>query len=147
MRRSAVGAGGERLCQRIKLRSYPLIERAACCGPIWGRRSTSRGCREYEFAWCRRAQRFVSKRLQYCNWLQAMEGGIDSSHVSWLHRARCVSDPLMKGARGNEYNMGDMMPVFEVAENAGGLFIGARRNAERGSYYWRITPWCCRPSP
>jgi hypothetical protein len=23
----------------------------------------------------------------------------------------------------------------------GGLFIGARRNAEEGHYYWRITPW------
>jgi len=33
------------------------------------------------------------------------------------------------------------MPVFEVAESEGGLFIGARRNAEDGKYYWRITPW------
>ena len=23
----------------------------------------------------------------------------------------------------------------------GGLFVGARRNAEEGQYYWRITPW------
>ena len=28
---------------------------------------------------------FVSKRVQYCNWFQAMEGGIDSSHISFLH--------------------------------------------------------------
>ena len=26
-------------------------------------------------------------------------------------------------------------------ESEGGLFIGARRNAEDGKYYWRITPW------
>ena len=25
---------------------------------------------------------------------------------------------------------------------AAGLFIGVRRNAEPGTYYWRITPWC-----
>jgi hypothetical protein len=31
---------------------------------------------------------------------QAVEGGIDSSHVSWLHRANVVSDPLFKGAKG-----------------------------------------------
>ena len=32
-------------------------------------------------------------------------------------------------------------PVFEVVESPGGLYIGARRNAENGNYYWRITQW------
>ena len=96
---------------------------------------------EWEFALVPAGQRFVSKRLQECNWLQAMEGGIDSSHVSFLHRGDMNSDPLFKGAKGNQYNLSDARPVFEVVESAGGLFIGARRNAENGNYYWRITPW------
>ena len=83
----------------------------------------------------------MAKRLQECNWLQAMEGGIDSSHVSFLHSAELDSDPLFKGSRGNQYNLNDTRPHFEVAEAPGGLFIGARRNAEDGNYYWRITPW------
>jgi phthalate 4,5-dioxygenase oxygenase subunit len=37
--------------------------------------------------------------------------------------------------------MGDMKPVFEVVESPGGLYIGARRNAENGNYYWRVTQW------
>jgi len=37
--------------------------------------------------------------------------------------------------------MGDMKPVFEVVESPGGLYIGARRNAEDGKYYWRVTQW------
>ena len=52
-----------------------------------------------------------------------------------------ASDPLFKGAKGNEYNLSDMRPHFEVVEQPGGLYIGARRNAENGNYYWRITPW------
>jgi len=28
-----------------------------------------------------------------------------------------------------------------VVESPGGLYIGARRNAEHGNYYWRITQW------
>jgi hypothetical protein len=83
----------------------------------------------------------MSKRLQECNWLQAMEGGIDSSHVSFLHRGDITRDPLFKGTRGNQYNLSDMRPVFEVVESPGGLYIGARRNAENGNYYWRITQW------
>jgi hypothetical protein len=70
-----------------------------------------------------------------------MEGGIDSSHVSFLHRGDLNSDPLFKGARGNQYNLNDARPVFEVVESPGGLHIGARRNAEDGQYYWRITQW------
>jgi hypothetical protein len=70
-----------------------------------------------------------------------MEGGIDSSHVSFLHRGDLNTDPLFKGAKGNKYNLGDLSPVFEVVESEGGLYIGARRNAENGNYYWRITPW------
>ena len=31
--------------------------------------------------------------------------------------------------------------MFEVVEATGGLYIGARRNAEDDQYYWRITPW------
>ena len=31
--------------------------------------------------------------------------------------------------------------MFDVVESPGGLYIGARRNAEGGNYYWRITQW------
>ena len=78
-------------------------------------------------------QTFTSKRLQECNWLQAMEGGIDSSHVSFLHSRHLNTDPLFKGSKGNQYNLKDMKPVFEVVEQPGGLYIGARRNAETGN--------------
>ena len=51
----------------------------------------------------------ATKRLQESNWLQAMEGGIDSSHVSFLHRGNINSDPLFKGAKG--INIISMTPV------------------------------------
>jgi len=84
---------------------------------------------------------FAFKGLIDCNWLQSLEGGIDSSHVSWLHRGDVKADPLFKNAGGNKYNLNDLAPVFEVIESEGGLFIGARRMAEDDQYYWRITPW------
>ena len=96
---------------------------------------------QWEFARVPAEQSFTSKRWQECNWLQALEGGIDSSHVSWLHSDGLKNDPLFKGAVGNKYNLADMKPFFEVVESEGGLFIGVRRNAEEGHYYWRITPW------
>lgn len=128
-------------CDKIMLKSYPLIERGGVVWIYMGPPELQPPPPEYEFATVPAAQSFMSKRLQECNWLQALEGGIDSSHVSWLHSANLNSDPLFKGAKGNQYNLSDLRPVFEVAEAEGGLYIGARRNAEPGFYYWRITPW------
>jgi len=128
-------------CNRIRLKSYPLVERGGILWTYMGAPDRQPPLPEFEIALVRPEQRHIAKRLQESNWLQALEGGIDSSHVSWLHRGDLNSDPLFKGAKGNQYNLNDARPVFEVVESSGGLYIGARRNAEGGRYYWRITPW------
>jgi phenylpropionate dioxygenase-like ring-hydroxylating dioxygenase large terminal subunit len=128
-------------CKRIKLKSYPLVERGGILWTYMGPPENRPPLPEFEFAQVPPQHRFVAKRWQESNWLQALEGGIDSSHVSWLHRGDLNSDPLFKGAKGNQYNLNDARPVFEVVESPGGLYIGARRNAEADNYYWRITPW------
>ncbi len=128
-------------CQKIKLASYPLIERGGVLWAYLGPPESQPPLPEWECATVPADRSFMSKRSQESNWLQAMEGGIDSSHVSFLHRGDLNSDPLFKGAKGNQYNLGDSRPVFEVVESPGGLYIGARRNAEGGHYYWRITQW------
>ena len=132
---------GSRFAEKIKLKSYPLIERG---GVIWiymGAPEHQPAPPEWEFATVPAAHSFMSKRLQSCNWLQALEGGIDSSHVSFLHRGGLSRDPLFKGAKGNDYNLQDLRPQFEVVDTDGGLLIGVRRKAEPGHLYWRITPW------
>jgi nitrite reductase/ring-hydroxylating ferredoxin subunit len=127
--------------RKIKLTSYPLVERGGVLWTYMGPPERQPPLPEWEFATVKPEQSFISKRFQECNWLQSMEGGIDSSHVSWLHRGNVVSDPLFKGAGGNKYNLNDLAPVFEVVEWDGGLMIGARRMAEDNKYYWRLTPW------
>jgi phenylpropionate dioxygenase-like ring-hydroxylating dioxygenase large terminal subunit len=132
---------GSTHCQRIRMTNYPLIERGGILWTYMGPPDRQPPLPEWEFAMVPDSHRFVSKRWQECNWLQAIEGGIDSSHVSFLHRGDLETDPIFKGAKGNQYNMGDLMPVFDVVESPGGLYIGARRNADNGNYYWRITQW------
>jgi len=126
---------------KIKLKSYPLLEKGGVLWTYMGPPERQPAVPEWEFANVPLENSFTTKRLQENNWLQAMEGGIDSSHVSFLHRGDLNNDPLFKGAAGNKYNLADSKPVFEVVEAPGGLFIGARRTAEEGRYYWRITPW------
>jgi phenylpropionate dioxygenase-like ring-hydroxylating dioxygenase large terminal subunit len=129
------------LCRRMKLRSYPLVERGGVLWTYLGPQELQPLLPEHEWATVPRRQCHVSKRWQECNYLQAMEGGIDSSHVSFLHRHTMKTDPMFQGARANDYNLRDLAPHFEVVESAGGLYIGARRNAEGCKHYWRITQW------
>lgn len=128
-------------CKNIKLKAYELVEKGGILWAYMGEPGKKPPLPEWEFATVAPERRFISKRLQLCNWLQSLEGGIDSSHVSFLHSMNLNTDPLFRGASGNKYNLGDMKPVFEVVDNPGGLLIGARRNAEDEQYYWRITPW------
>jgi nitrite reductase/ring-hydroxylating ferredoxin subunit len=130
-----------RFCSKVKLTSYPLVKVGDILWTYMGDPAKRPDLPEFEFTQVPPEQTYTSKRWQESNWLQALEGGIDSSHVSWLHSAGLKNDPLFKGAKGNDYNMADLKPFFEVVDVDGGLFIGVRRNAEEGHYYWRITPW------
>src|SRR6266540_4680327 len=112
--------------QGIKLKSYPCVELGGVVWIYMGPPELKPAPPELEWVRVSAEQRFVSKRLQESNYLQAIEGGIDSSHVSFLHSGELETDPLFKGSRGNEYNLKDRMPVFEVVDLDGGLLIGAR---------------------
>ena len=83
---------------------------------------------------------YITKRVVQNNYVQAMEGEIDSSHSSFLHSS--FQDPhrlATKQEQGMVYKMRDRHPRFEVVDTDYGVLIGARRNAEADSYYWRVT--------
>ena len=91
-------------------------------------------------------QRYLSKRVARNNFMQAMEGEIDSSHSGFLH-AR-FDEPFSGSERagsarqqGMVYKMRDKHPRFQALDTDYGVLIGARRNAEEDSYYWRITQY------
>lgn len=127
--------------KEVKLQAYPLIKVGDILWTHMGDPTNVPPEPEWEFATVAPKQTVSTKRIQECNWLQALEGGIDSSHVSFLHSQELERDPLFKGAKANNYNLGDLKPFFEVSPSEGGLYIGARRNAEDNRYYWRITQW------
>jgi len=99
--------------------------------------------------WARVAedQRYISKRFQETNYLQALEGGIDSSHSNFLHATvdsfRRTPEYLEKVKNSAnlrmKYHLLDRAPQFTVKNTDYGLLIAVRRNAEEDTYYWRLT--------
>lgn len=89
---------------------------------------------------------FVSKRVQDCNWFQTVEGGIDSSHISFLHAPLDHNDPTISRDMdrasfgvGAAVQTGDRAPRVEAVDTNYGVMIGARRTRPDGHWYWRIT--------
>ena len=126
-------------CQKIKLKSYPAVELGDVVWVYMGPPELKPPLPEFEWCTVPASHRFVTRRTEECNYLQAIEGGIDSSHVSFLHRHELRADPLHVG-RGAELTAGTDAR-FEVVETEGGMVIGVRRAAESGHLYWRITQW------
>jgi phenylpropionate dioxygenase-like ring-hydroxylating dioxygenase large terminal subunit len=126
-------------CKKIKLAAYDCIERGDVIWVYMGPPDRKPPSPNFEWATVPATHRFVSKRTQECNWLQALEGGIDSVHVSFLHRHDLRSDPLHV-SKGAEFTRGTDAR-FEVIETRGGMVIGVRRPATARQLYWRITQW------
>jgi phenylpropionate dioxygenase-like ring-hydroxylating dioxygenase large terminal subunit len=141
-----------RFKEKVKQTAYPAREWG---GVIWA----YMGPRELmpseppQLEWARvpASHRLITKRLQESNWAQAVEGGIDSSHVSFLHRtlgpARATPDRAgaVLPRQVADLMVRDTAPRFTAKQTEYGLLIGARRDAGDDSYYWRITqfllPW------
>ena len=85
-----------------------------------------------------------------CNWLQALEGDIDTSHTDFLHggarteRAFAADDPRRYGALNRS-------PEYEIVETDWGVMYGAYRPGGPNQIYWRVAHflypfWTITPS-
>jgi phthalate 4,5-dioxygenase oxygenase subunit len=89
--------------------------------------------------------RAFTKYTQECNFAQAVEGDIDDSHLSFLHRNLDeLNNPHAFEGR-LRYLAVDRSPRFIVEPTDYGLMVAMRRDAEADSYYWRVQhfqlPW------
>ena len=129
-------------CHKIKLTSYPCVERGDVVWAYLGPASLQPPEPQYEWCVVPDGHRHVSKRIQECNYLQAMEGGLDSIHSTFLHRYSVGEDPLLKrDAESAAMIKADPHPKFIPSQSPAGLFITTRRDVDQDRYYWRVTQW------
>jgi phenylpropionate dioxygenase-like ring-hydroxylating dioxygenase large terminal subunit len=127
---------------KIRAVAYPCQERGGVLWAYLGPAADMPRLPELEWTHVPDSHRYVSKRIQSCNFLQNVEGEVDSSHVSFLHsKGAAAASAGIKDLRSTlpDYMARDRAPRFFVLPTEYGLAIGARRDAEVDSYYWRIT--------
>jgi phenylpropionate dioxygenase-like ring-hydroxylating dioxygenase large terminal subunit len=126
--------------------AYPCAERGGVVWAYMGPAGSAPALPDLEWALLPHDHVLVSKRVQECNWFQALEGGIDSSHISFLHAPLSATDTDVTHALdrasfgvGAAVETGDRAPRFAVVDTDYGVLIGARRVQLDGRHYWRIT--------
>ena len=129
------------VCKHMGITAYPCIERAGMVWAYMGPKDKQPAPPDVEWCTLPASHVFVSKRLQESNYLQAMEGGIDTSHVSYVHKFEVDNDPMHRGTKANDYIKADGNVVFDIEKTDFGLTLYGRRNGEPDSFYWRITQW------
>src|SRR4051812_14596988 len=117
--------------QRIRLTAYPTLEMGDVVWAYLGPRDQQPPPPRFEWTLVPGTHRAISRTWQECNWLQALEGGIDSIHASFLHRAL---DPTTTrpGTKGRIAQWTDLRE--DVYPTDYGLYYGSTRPVDDGQY-------------
>ncbi len=89
---------GSRLCEHIRQRSYPVVEKSGILFAYLGAGEPP-AFPHFDCFVAPEAYTFAFKGYWDCNWLQALEVGIDPAHASWLHKFFEDEDPAASYGR------------------------------------------------
>lgn len=73
---------------KVTLEAYPTWEGGGCVWAYLGDPATLPAPPDYELVRVPETHRFTTKTYEDCNYLQALEGGLDSSHATIMHNSR-----------------------------------------------------------
>jgi phthalate 4,5-dioxygenase oxygenase subunit len=124
---------GTPMLDRVKIKAYPVRERN---GILWAWMGPNPDdpppLPELEWNLVPQENCLVTFRVQECNWLQALEGEVDSAHAAILHGRR-------QGSTIAQWRQGrDLAPTFEVKTHDAGVSIAARRKDGEERHYVRV---------
>jgi len=122
---------------KVRAVAYPCVERNDIIWTYMGPRRTPPPLPDIEPNMLPRGEFAVQKVLRECNWFQALEGDIDTSHLGFLHLGAVTPTQTTPGTF-DYYNVTDRAPKYEVVDTEFGTSYGAYRPAEADTYYWRI---------
>lgn len=122
-----------RLKERVRITAYPCRERNGVVWAYMGHDKDPPALPKMEWNLVPAENVHLSMRVQECNWLQALEGEIDSAHAPILH-ARIDS----QGAINDWIAKRDLRPTFECMRQQFGMSIAAKRRLDEQTLYWRV---------
>jgi phenylpropionate dioxygenase-like ring-hydroxylating dioxygenase large terminal subunit len=125
---------GTTLQAKVKLLAYPTFEKGGVVWIYMGPKERTPPEPDYEWTRVPSTHCHVSKTLENCNWLQGLEGGLDTAHSSFAHNNHLGDNSALRQR--------DRSPRIDVERTDYGYFYVSTRNmGTEGSYvrvyqYW-----------
>ncbi|WP_424813062.1 Rieske 2Fe-2S domain-containing protein [Roseococcus sp. YIM B11640] len=138
------------LCSRIRQRSYPVVERSGVVFAYLGE-GEAPPFPAFDCFAAPESHTFAFKGLIECNWLQALEVGIDPAHASYLHRffedgdqSEAYGKQFRATSDGSDLPMTYVLrefsrPRIEVENTDYGLRLYALREINEATTHVRVT--------
>ncbi len=122
---------------KVKATTYRCIERGGVIWAYMGKRETAPPLPEIEPNMLPDGEYAVQKAFRNCNWVQGLEGDIDTGHLAFLHLG--AMKPENAAPKSFDfYTVNDRAPRYDVRETEFGTSYGTYRPAEEDTYYWRV---------
>jgi len=121
---------GTTLQAKVKLLAYPTTERGGVVWTYMGPKDAIPPEPDYEWTRAPAAHRFVSKTFENCNYLQALEGGLDTAHSSFAHNNHM--------SNRNEPRQRDRSPRIDVERTDYGYYYVSTRDMGADGKYIRV---------
>ena len=123
---------------KVRAKAYKVAERN---GLVWvymgDREIPPRLCPGSRRRCCRKDELQITFAQRECNWLQALEGDIDTSHFGFLH-AGSVDPENVPTDNLIRWTVANRAPQYHVSDTDYGTMYAAYRPAEAGQTYWRF---------
>jgi phthalate 4,5-dioxygenase len=131
----------EKRSPKLKARAYPVVEEGGLIWTYLGPKEKQPAFRRYAYMDLPEENRVVLMWKTKANWVQMLEGGLDSSHVSILHTN--AARPGWAGTSDKKVGaMDDTGPSLEIEDTQFGYHYAAFRKGGNGAGdNVRITPF------
>ncbi|MPZ47950.1 MAG: Rieske 2Fe-2S domain-containing protein [Dehalococcoidia bacterium] len=130
---------------KVHIPAYPTVEAGGVIWAYMGPPEKKPAPPLFEWTQVPATHRGISKVWQQCNWLQALEGGIDSSHINYLHGGKPPGQRYDDNTVAGRARNLSGAPVIEVVPtDYGYTYAGIRTLGDEGNYvrgYHWIMPW------
>jgi phthalate 4,5-dioxygenase oxygenase subunit len=123
--------------EKVHAKAYQAIERAGIIWVYMGAAAQAPPFPEIEAALLPESELTVVFGQRSCNFMQALEGDIDTSHFGFLHGGHVDANELPEDNL-LRYTVQNRTPEYYVADSDWGTTYAAHRQAGDGRTYWRF---------
>ncbi len=127
----------ENFRDKIRAKAYPVQERAGLFWVYMGPRETPPPLPQLEVAMVPEGETIIEPVLRDCNWLQALEGDIDTSHFGFLHVGHVQPEDLTTD-NPLYHTVTNRAPAYHTTTTDWGASYAAFRDGGPDTTYWRF---------